>query len=147
MIGARSLRGGLRCGTQTGCWRWGCESSLSSFSPSVGRSSQLYFPRFSVPYHPPHKEYIPLEAVVKMVPNYAYQLYFANPESTKEIEANVWNVIFECASHPLIPHSSIDSCGGYINSRPIRKISHLMGICERLWSTQDLQGHQSRGLY
>lgn len=44
---------------------------------------------FSVPYHPPHKEYIPLEAVVKMVPNYAYQLYFANPESTKEIEANL----------------------------------------------------------
>ena len=29
-----------------------------------------------------------------MVPNFAYQLYFANPESTKEIEANVRNVIF-----------------------------------------------------
>jgi hypothetical protein len=30
-----------------------------------------------------------LEDIVKMIPNYAYQLYFANPESTKEIEANV----------------------------------------------------------
>jgi soluble epoxide hydrolase/lipid-phosphate phosphatase len=44
---------------------------------------------FSVPYNPPLKEYIPLEGLVKRVPNYAYQLYFANPESTKEIEANL----------------------------------------------------------
>jgi soluble epoxide hydrolase / lipid-phosphate phosphatase len=45
--------------------------------------------RFSVPFSPPTKQYIPLEDVVKKVPNYAYQLYFADPESTQEIEANV----------------------------------------------------------
>jgi hypothetical protein len=32
---------------------------------------------------------------VRKVPNYAYQLYFANPESTKEIEANVRRTVFE----------------------------------------------------
>jgi hypothetical protein len=31
---------------------------------------------------------------VRKVPNYAYQLYFANPESTKEIEANVRGTVF-----------------------------------------------------
>jgi hypothetical protein len=30
-----------------------------------------------------------LEDIVGKIPNYGYQLYFANPESTKEIEANV----------------------------------------------------------
>ncbi|KAI9457004.1 Alpha/Beta hydrolase protein [Lactarius psammicola] len=44
---------------------------------------------FSIPYVPPIKVYIPLESIVERVPNYAYQLYFANPESTKEIEANL----------------------------------------------------------
>ncbi|KAF8260615.1 alpha/beta-hydrolase [Lactarius quietus] len=44
---------------------------------------------FSVPYTPPRREYLPLEGVVQRIPNYAYQLYFANPESTKEIEANL----------------------------------------------------------
>ena len=53
------------------------------------------FTRFSIPYSPPVKKYIPLEGVVEKVPNFAYQLYFASPESTKEIEANVRNVIFE----------------------------------------------------
>ncbi|KAI9434442.1 alpha/beta-hydrolase [Lactarius indigo] len=44
---------------------------------------------FSIPYTPPLKTYIPIEAIVERVPNYSYQLYFANPESTKEIEANL----------------------------------------------------------
>jgi soluble epoxide hydrolase/lipid-phosphate phosphatase len=44
---------------------------------------------FSIPYTPPRREYIPLEGIVGRVPNYAYQLYFASPESTKEIEANL----------------------------------------------------------
>ena len=57
------------------------------------------FSRFSIPYNPPVKQYIPLEGVVGRVPNYAYQLYLASPESTKEIEANVRNVIF--ALNPL----------------------------------------------
>ncbi|KAH9983558.1 alpha/beta-hydrolase [Russula compacta] len=43
----------------------------------------------SVAFTPPNKQYLSLEDVVKKVPNYAYQLYFANPDSTKEIEANL----------------------------------------------------------
>jgi soluble epoxide hydrolase/lipid-phosphate phosphatase len=45
--------------------------------------------RLSIPFSPPDKQYRSLEDVVKKIPNYAYWLYFANPESTKEIEANV----------------------------------------------------------
>ncbi|KAH9988416.1 Alpha/Beta hydrolase protein [Russula vinacea] len=44
---------------------------------------------FSAPFTPPTKRYNSLEDVVKKVPNYAYQLYFAHFESTKEIEANL----------------------------------------------------------
>ncbi|KAH9959851.1 alpha/beta-hydrolase [Russula dissimulans] len=44
---------------------------------------------FSVPFTPPVKEYLSLEELVKKVPNYAYQLYFADPESTKEINAHL----------------------------------------------------------
>ena len=65
------------------------------FFPICRTEFTVVSPRFSVPYHPPLRQYIPLEGVVKRVPNYAYQLYFANPESTKEIEANVRNVIFD----------------------------------------------------
>jgi len=43
----------------------------------------------SIPFSPPDKQYHSLEDVVKKIPNYAYWLYFANPESTKEIEANL----------------------------------------------------------
>ncbi|THH19891.1 hypothetical protein EW146_g1339 [Bondarzewia mesenterica] len=43
----------------------------------------------SVPYVPPTPEYISLEEIVKRVPNFGYQLYFANDESTSEIESNL----------------------------------------------------------
>lgn len=39
--------------------------------------------------------YNSLEDIVKKVPNYAYQLYFARPESTKEIEENVRKTVIE----------------------------------------------------
>jgi len=51
--------------------------------------------RFSVPFTPPVKDYRSLEDVVKKAPNYAYQLYFANPESTNEVNANVRKRTFE----------------------------------------------------
>ena len=51
--------------------------------------------RFSAPFTPPTKRYNSLEDVVKKVPNYAYQLYFARSESTKEIEANVRRTVTE----------------------------------------------------
>jgi len=43
----------------------------------------------SVPFTPPSPIYIPLEEVAKRQSNYAYQLYFASPESTIEIERNL----------------------------------------------------------
>jgi hypothetical protein len=45
--------------------------------------------RLSHPFTPPTKRYYSLEDVVKKLPNYDYQLYLANPESTKVIEAKV----------------------------------------------------------
>ncbi|KAI9509095.1 Alpha/Beta hydrolase protein [Russula earlei] len=44
---------------------------------------------FSVPFTPPVKQYRSLEAIVEKTPNYTYQLYFADPKSTEEIEANL----------------------------------------------------------
>lgn len=56
----------------------------------------LWFPErllglvtMSVPYFPPQKRYIPLAEASKRAPTFAYQEYFADPTSTKEIEANV----------------------------------------------------------
>ncbi|TFY54888.1 hypothetical protein EVG20_g9527 [Dentipellis fragilis] len=43
----------------------------------------------SVPYRPPAPAYASLEDIVKQVPQYGYQLYFADPSSTKEIEDNL----------------------------------------------------------
>lgn len=43
----------------------------------------------SVAYFPPSREYVSLEVLVKMVPDFAYQLYFADPESTKKIEDHI----------------------------------------------------------
>lgn len=50
--------------------------------PSVDHS-------LSVSYFPPNPEYVPLEAVVKKMPDFAYQLFFADPAATKKIENNV----------------------------------------------------------
>lgn len=43
----------------------------------------------SAPYKPPSREFIPLEEVVKRVPNLGYQLYFASSKSNLEILAHV----------------------------------------------------------
>ncbi|KAG6861576.1 hypothetical protein C0995_014872 [Termitomyces sp. Mi166 len=40
----------------------------------------------SVPYTPPSQMYMPIEEVVKLAPNLAYQAYFADPASTSPIE-------------------------------------------------------------
>lgn len=45
--------------------------------------------RLSVPYTPPSREFLPLEELVKFVPNLGYQLYFAASKSNLEILANV----------------------------------------------------------
>ena len=43
----------------------------------------------SVSFFPPSPEYVPLEEIVKKLPDFAYQLFFADPASTKKIEDNV----------------------------------------------------------
>ncbi|KAG6884826.1 hypothetical protein C0993_007999 [Termitomyces sp. T159_Od127] len=43
----------------------------------------------SVPYTPPSRVYKPIEDVVKLFPNFAYQAYFADPASTAPIEKDV----------------------------------------------------------
>lgn len=97
MIGALISREGSRCGTPIGCWHWGCESILSVYRFTTSRIIRL-----SAPFSPPTKRYNSLEDVVRKVPNYAYQLYFANPASTKEIGANVWRTELARNMHMLI---------------------------------------------
>jgi hypothetical protein len=68
--------------------------------------------RFSVPFTPPTKRYNSLEDVVKKLPNFEYQLYFANPESTKEIEAKVGHLRrYTCANWLTMGTSWSDSYG------------------------------------
>lgn len=86
MTGVLILREDSRCGTQRGCWRWGCELCLIFCHLLNGILEMI---RLSVPFTPPTVRYHSPEDVVKKIPNYEYQLYFANPESTKEIEAKV----------------------------------------------------------
>ncbi|KLO19926.1 alpha/beta-hydrolase [Schizopora paradoxa] len=60
----------------------------------------LYFPErvlalaiMSVPFYPPAANYASLEDITKVIVNYGYQLYFADPASTKEIEDNLENFL------------------------------------------------------
>ena len=43
----------------------------------------------SVAYTPPSKVYVPLTDVVKLAPNYGYQLYFKDLKSSKQIPAHL----------------------------------------------------------
>ena len=43
----------------------------------------------SVPFVPPAKTYTPLEKLVEMVPNWGYHLFFADQNSSREIESKV----------------------------------------------------------
>jgi hypothetical protein len=51
MIGARTLRHGSRCGTQTDYWRWVCESRLSF--PNLSDGVQRCIFQALYPIHPP----------------------------------------------------------------------------------------------
>ncbi|KAF8955901.1 hypothetical protein BGZ46_002518 [Entomortierella lignicola] len=60
----------------------------------------LYYPNrlhgiisICTPYHPPTKEYRSLEDIVKMVPEFEYQLFFADPSSTVKMDARVSKVL------------------------------------------------------
>ena len=45
--------------------------------------------RLSVPFNPPTSVYVSLEELAERRPKLAYQTYLANPQTTREIEANV----------------------------------------------------------
>ena len=47
----------------------------------------------SIPYTPPSLEYISIREIAKRWPQLSYQVYFANPKSTQEIEANVSRLV------------------------------------------------------
>ncbi|KAF9515265.1 hypothetical protein BS47DRAFT_1372078 [Hydnum rufescens UP504] len=56
----------------------------------------LYYPLrvsmvacLSIPFFPPARSFVTLEASVKKAPEFAYQVYFADEASTKEIENNL----------------------------------------------------------
>ncbi|KAH7344731.1 Alpha/Beta hydrolase protein [Rhizoctonia solani] len=44
---------------------------------------------FCVPFMPPSRQYIPMEKYIELFPNFQYQAFFASPESTAIIDANV----------------------------------------------------------
>ena len=63
---------------------------MSPLASTLKRHTQLsnnY--SLSISFFPPSQEYVPLEDVVKKMPDFAYQLFFADPASTKKIEDNV----------------------------------------------------------
>jgi soluble epoxide hydrolase/lipid-phosphate phosphatase len=49
--------------------------------------------RLSVPFYPPAPEYIPMDEMVRRVPNFGYQKYLADPKSAAEIDQNVGTLI------------------------------------------------------
>ncbi|KAI9287636.1 Alpha/Beta hydrolase protein [Umbelopsis sp. AD052] len=62
---------------------------------SVGWRFAQFYPKrtlaiavFCTPYSPPNKEYIPLEDIVKRVPNFRYQLRLSSPDCDKELDAD-----------------------------------------------------------
>jgi soluble epoxide hydrolase/lipid-phosphate phosphatase len=63
---------------------------LCEILESPVEKADTFHPRMSVPYFPPRKRYIPPHEVSKRAPTFAYQEYFADPDSTQEIEANVF---------------------------------------------------------
>ncbi|KAI0353087.1 alpha/beta-hydrolase [Trametes cingulata] len=66
---------------------WGCfmASRFALWHPDRLLSLVL----MSVPFIPPAKTYVPLEKMVDRVPNWGYQLFFADKASNAEIERNL----------------------------------------------------------
>ncbi|KAF8607513.1 alpha/beta-hydrolase [Ceratobasidium sp. AG-I] len=43
----------------------------------------------SVPFYPPAPEYVPMDEMVRRIPNFGYQKYLADPKSSAEIDQNI----------------------------------------------------------
>jgi hypothetical protein len=62
-----------------------CETALGS----LNMVANILLVSLSIPFFPPARSFVTLEASVKKAPEFAYQVYFADEASTKEIENNV----------------------------------------------------------
>ncbi|EDR12290.1 epoxide hydrolase [Laccaria bicolor S238N-H82] len=82
----------------------------------------------SVPYTPPSRVYLPVEEVAQRAPNLGYQVYFANPKSSSEIDANLKQFI-RVLFRP--PESSLNFTG--------------LGLLEKY--VQELENHEERAYY
>ncbi|KAI9246218.1 Alpha/Beta hydrolase protein [Phascolomyces articulosus] len=84
---------------------------------SAWRFTQFYPERvtavasFCTPYAAPEQQYISVEDIVKILPNFAYQVYLTTPEAEKEINENTeafFKMIFR-------PSAESKGSGGLIN--------------------------------
>lgn len=47
--------------------------------------------RLSIPFTPPSPEYVPVKEIARRLPQLTYQVYFANPKSTDDLDVHVRN--------------------------------------------------------
>ena len=87
-------------GTPNGYWVSLSECPPGSTLRTQTKPSVNY--SLSVSFYPPSQEYVPLEEVVKKFPDFAYQLFFADPATTKKIEDNVISLILSNPAKRLI---------------------------------------------
>ena len=89
---------GLRHGIPLCAVASGSDTRAGNVSVLEQRCSYLLAPgaalilrtvRLSVPFVPPSKQYISLEKMVELFPNWGYQLYFREKSTNSEIERNV----------------------------------------------------------
>lgn len=89
MTGALHSLGGSQCGTPIVAGLWSSKYSCRRKTQRYGIQFDMNCSSFSIPYYPPPREYLSLEGAVEKFPRYGYQLYFADPASSSEIDQNV----------------------------------------------------------
>ncbi|CAE6419337.1 unnamed protein product [Rhizoctonia solani] len=66
-------------------WGAGIANRLVLFKPDLVKGAA----NLCVPFAPPTPQYIPMEKYIELLPNFQYQAFFASPESTSIVDANV----------------------------------------------------------
>ncbi|CAE6381731.1 unnamed protein product [Rhizoctonia solani] len=66
-------------------WGAAVANRLIQFKPELVKGAA----NFCIPFAPPSPQYIPMEKYIELLPNFQYQAFFASPESTEIIDANV----------------------------------------------------------
>ena len=93
-----------------------------------------------VPFAAPLKQYIPLQELVKRQPNFAYQLWFAGPESERVLSSpqaieKFLKIIFRVKGDEPVPWNT----GGNMLAAKVGDLS--LG---RVWENQDVWGYYLR---